>query len=656
MVAVGTTPTQVDPGTAQRLAVVNNGSVEVYLAPSGGRVTPGQARLLAGTRGVPVLASTISGVSDITVTVLSTFPGVPAPSGPEPAPLAPGGSSVVQAANVAAFPATGASGILYLDGSTGDVYRWTGTGYSQVQSGTYAPASVVGRAVANKGNDALLGVLAAPSTVRQVRWLSVGDSIAYFKMRFLYGPINRALGGTNVPVGCSMETGQTGTGWAIPGYTINATTGTVTDALSDYDAWFSGRTQRFATGATRTYGQTGVAATWDVAKVYYAKGATAADAGTFKIQIDGVDEAGFTSVSCVAATQDIGVATITKGSVAQRALSVVNLTGTHRIVGVQFTRSDVSGLLPAGISQGGITAVSGTSSTGAMTSMSTYVADFAPHVISIEMKENSADWAASLAVLLPLLRTAAPTALILGIGSTPVAVNDTDQVTQNAQLKAACAAAGCTYWDGYSPVVNYATLNALGWAGDGIHVDDKANAYLAGLLLDDLNFLKHPGALRGADVNAANGWFTNVGVGTTSPAAALDVVNPSGNVQANIRTTGPKTGQSATLLLSSGFSGTVGDAALVAASAELQVKASTIGGVNSRVTLHSGGQERVRLDGFGSVGFNTIDVGSGLKVIGIGNAQTPPSANPVGGGVLYVEAGALKYRGSSGTITTIAPA
>jgi hypothetical protein len=33
-----------------------------------------------------------------------------------------------------------------------------------------------------------------------------------------------------------------------------------------------------------------------------------------------------------------------------------------------------------------------------------------------------------------------------------------------------------------------------------------------------------------------------------------------------------------------------------------------------------------------------------------------PNADPSGGGVLYVEAGALKYRGSSGTITTIAPA
>jgi hypothetical protein len=35
---------------------------------------------------------------------------------------------------------------------------------------------------------------------------------------------------------------------------------------------------------------------------------------------------------------------------------------------------------------------------------------------------------------------------------------------------------------------------------------------------------------------------------------------------------------------------------------------------------------------------------------------TAPASNPTGGGYLYVESGALKYRGSSGTVTTIANA
>jgi hypothetical protein len=59
----------------------------------------------------------------------------------------------------------------------------------------------------------------------------------------------------------------------------------------------------------------------------------------------------------------------------------------------------------------------------------------------------------------------------------------------------------------------------------------------------------------------------------------------------------------------------------------------------------------------GNVGINTTNqFGNGVDVIGIANATTIPNATPTGGGVLYVEGGVLKYRGSSGTITTIANA
>ena len=59
----------------------------------------------------------------------------------------------------------------------------------------------------------------------------------------------------------------------------------------------------------------------------------------------------------------------------------------------------------------------------------------------------------------------------------------------------------------------------------------------------------------------------------------------------------------------------------------------------------------------GNVGFRTGDqFGGGRGVIAIANAVAAPSVDPGGGGVLYVEGGALKYRGSKGTVTTIAPA
>ena len=49
-------------------------------------------------------------------------------------------------------------------------------------------------------------------------------------------------------------------------------------------------------------------------------------------------------------------------------------------------------------------------------------------------------------------------------------------------------------------------------------------------------------------------------------------------------------------------------------------------------------------------------LGGGKGVAFIANANTVPTTDPSGGGILYVESGALKFRGSSGTITTIASA
>jgi len=57
-----------------------------------------------------------------------------------------------------------------------------------------------------------------------------------------------------------------------------------------------------------------------------------------------------------------------------------------------------------------------------------------------------------------------------------------------------------------------------------------------------------------------------------------------------------------------------------------------------------------------NIGFNQKTFGGGVGVMCIGNASTIPTSNPTTSGILYVENGALKFRGSSGTITTIANA
>jgi hypothetical protein len=54
-----------------------------------------------------------------------------------------------------------------------------------------------------------------------------------------------------------------------------------------------------------------------------------------------------------------------------------------------------------------------------------------------------------------------------------------------------------------------------------------------------------------------------------------------------------------------------------------------------------------------NLGIMGTDFGSGVGVIAIANATTAPTGTPTGGGVLYVESGALKYKGTSGTVTTL---
>lgn len=74
----------------------------------------------------------------------------------------------------------------------------------------------------------------------------------------------------------------------------------------------------------------------------------------------------------------------------------------------------------------------------------------------------------------------------------------------------------------------------------------------------------------------------------------------------------------------------------------------------NRWNLYMNGTANNYLAGNLMVGTTTLATSS-EKTIHIANG-TAPTANPTNAGVLYVESGALKYRGSSGTVTTLANA
>jgi len=84
----------------------------------------------------------------------------------------------------------------------------------------------------------------------------------------------------------------------------------------------------------------------------------------------------------------------------------------------------------------------------------------------------------------------------------------------------------------------------------------------------------------------------------------------------------------------------------------LRVASQTAGATNYAIFTGAG---LVRFGDNLAVGATGSFGGATGGAVFLANA-TAPSSNPTGGGILYVESGALKYRGTSGTITTIAAA
>lgn len=143
-----------------------------------------------------------------------------------------------------------------------------------------------------------------------------------------------------------------------------------------------------------------------------------------------------------------------------------------------------------------------------------------------------------------------------------------------------------------------------------------------------------------------------VRVGGTSSLGQLSVTSLSaGNIGAVIR---GAASQSANLQEWQSSAGTI--LGLVSSTgagsfAGLSITNGNIGnGTVNNIVLSTGSNRSVTLAS------GTPSLGGGTNVVFIGNAGTLPTSNPSGGGILYVDAGALKYRGSSGTVTTIANA
>jgi hypothetical protein len=143
-----------------------------------------------------------------------------------------------------------------------------------------------------------------------------------------------------------------------------------------------------------------------------------------------------------------------------------------------------------------------------------------------------------------------------------------------------------------------------------------------------------------------------IGSTTSSPAEILHVAEAStgGRIYTKIENTAPNTG---------GNSGSAGIYLQGRAHGWTMVTDIGLnGGDNFGITsVTLGSTPVVFADATGNLAVNgSGGFGGGTGVVFLANRTAAPTSNPTGGGILYCESGALKYRGSSGTVTTIAPA
>lgn len=317
----------------------------------------------------------------------------------------------------------------------------------------------------------------------QIKAVIFGDSVGKMKPIRYFNLLEKSMNAVlsrDTPLGDFQPCCTWGGGDCTP--VINA--GTFPQTANAWSYWITGNYWTTSAGTDTSWTFNGVNPTFDNMEVRYI---AEAGAGTFKLQVNGVDQQTFNADNGGAPA--IVRYTFTQAS-AQLLTKLIGLTGNVKIISVHFINTVNGGVNTYDCSMPG-TFLSDKMITGGAQGQGifqAFLADLVPDLISSEMKHWDANFTTAFTDLANILDAACPLADKIFIGSTPVAVSDNLGLLQAAVIRGVCISRGYIWWDGYAPVQSYANLVAMGWQGDGTHPAYQCQAYLASLLWSDLGF------------------------------------------------------------------------------------------------------------------------------------------------------------------------
>lgn len=354
--------------------------------------------------------------------------------------------------------------------------------------------------------------------VAQLTTLVFGDSVAWFKPSYILPALSRAYGDLGVGISATSTTAGdviVNNGGSVPyNYTYHLT-GVY------YDVGVAGEAR---------FGRGGGAARANTISIYYVK---ESGAGTFKVQTaigNGAftDESGFTNVDANNGSLALGIITLTKGAPYRYQVKFVGLTGRVKFYAPVFKDTGTPGIQIVRLDRGGLGL--GDANTMDPALFVPYVQNIAPDCAFFEMKEGGT-YATDLATHIANWQSALPKMDWVYMGTTPDSGGTA--AAQNSITKSQAEAAGCIYWDGYTPCVDYVAMLDIGWLtlADGTHPTAQCNIYLARLLSRDLGLTEVLGEVSQAKVitdsvatkslKVSSSYGTVDAVGAFSPALEL---------------------------------------------------------------------------------------------------------------------------------------